>query len=85
MVLKCYGSKSEHLEHFCSVKMLYLIGPDGHVNQGFVNFQKVVWMTMVQVIHIHAVFWKFGYARFTRYAEYIRFCHEKHLKLCYSS
>ena len=27
-----------------SFKMLYLIGPDGLVNQGLVNFQKMVWM-----------------------------------------
>ncbi len=38
------------------VKMLYLTGPDGLVNQGFVNFQKIVWMTMVHIIHVHAVF-----------------------------
>ncbi len=30
--------------------MLYLIGPDGLVNQGFVNFQKMVWMTTVHVL-----------------------------------
>ena len=31
-------------------KMLYLIGPDGLVNRGFINFQKMVWMTMVHVL-----------------------------------
>ena len=30
--------------------MVYLIGPDGLVNPGFVNFHKMVWMTMV---HVH--------------------------------
>ncbi len=67
--------------------MLYLIGHDGLVNRGFLNFQKMVWMATVHVltltlnlgmhiIHIHAVFWKFAYPQFTRYAEYIRFCHK---------
>ncbi len=32
------------------VKMLYLIGPDGLVNWGFVNFQIMVWMTTVHVL-----------------------------------
>ncbi len=41
--------------------MLYLIGPDGLVNWLFVNFQKMVWITMVHIVHIHAVFWKFAY------------------------
>ncbi len=31
--------------------MLYLIGPDGLVNRRFVNFQKMVWMTMVHNSH----------------------------------
>ena len=31
------------------LKMLHLIGPDGLVNWGFVNFQKMVWMTMVHI------------------------------------
>ncbi len=41
--------------------MLYLIGPNGLVNLGFENFQKMVWMTMVHVliVLIHAVFGKF--------------------------
>ena len=37
-------------------KMLYLIGPDGRVNRRFIDFQKMVWMTTVHIIHIHAVF-----------------------------
>ncbi len=32
------------------LKMLYLIGPDGLVNLRFVNFQNMVWMTMVHVL-----------------------------------
>ena len=36
------------------LKMLHLIGPDGLVNLGFVNFQKMVWMTMVHVL----IVWK---------------------------
>ena len=62
------------------IKMVYLIGPDGLVNQRFANFHKMVWMTTVYIIHIHAVFWKFAYPQFTGYAEYIRFCHKEHLK-----
>ena len=55
-------------------KMLYLIGPDGRINRRFINFPKMVWMTMIRVlrfrikhqnlgmhIYIHAVFWKFAY------------------------
>ena len=33
-----------------SLKMLYLIGPHCLINRGFVNFQKMVWMTMVHVL-----------------------------------
>ncbi len=64
-------------------KMLYQIGPDGLVNRRFIDFQKMVWMATVCIIHINAVFffWKFAYPQFTRYAEYIRFCHKVHLKL----
>ncbi len=29
------------------LKMLYLIGPNGLVNRGFINFQKIVWMTIM--------------------------------------
>ncbi len=32
------------------IKMLYLIGPDGLVNRGFIDFQKMVWMTTVHVL-----------------------------------
>ncbi len=59
--------------------MVYLIGPDGLINRRFANFHKMVWMTTVHVIHIHAVFWKFAYPQFTGYAEYIRFYHREHL------
>ena len=70
---------------FGRLKMLYLIGPDGVVKRRFVNFQKMVWMTTVHVlrfriIHIHAVFWKFAYLRFTPYVENTRFSHEQNLK-----
>ena len=71
--------------------MLYLIGPDGLVNRRFVNFQNMVWMTMVHVLnlgmhvtHIHAVFWKFAYPRFTPYADNIRFSHEQNLNQVYA-
>ncbi len=30
--------------------MLYLIGPDGLFNRGFVNFRKMVWITTVHVL-----------------------------------
>ena len=30
--------------------MLFLIGPDGHVNRGFIDFQNMVWMTTVHVL-----------------------------------
>ncbi len=33
-----------------NIKMLYLIGPDGLVNQTVVNFQKMVWMATVHVL-----------------------------------
>ena len=33
-------------------KMLYLIGPNGLVNRRFVNFQNMVWMTMVDVLRL---------------------------------
>ncbi len=59
--------------------MVYLIGPDGPVNRRFANFHKMVWMTTVHVIRIHAVFLKFAYPQFTGYAEYIRFSHREHL------
>ncbi len=62
------------------LKMVYLIGPDRLVNRRFANFHKMVWMTTVHIIHIHAVIWKFAYPQFTGYAEYIRFCHKEHLK-----
>ncbi len=64
--------------------MLYLIGPDGLVNQGLINFQKVVLMTTVRIVLIHAGVGKFAYPRlqeicipsFTRYADYISFSHK---------
>ena len=72
--------------------MLYLIGPDGLVNWRFVNFLKMIWIisqnfhTLIlnlgmHIIHIHAVFWKFAYLRFTPYADNIRFSHKQNLKL----
>ena len=33
-----------------SFKMLYLIGPGGLVNRGFINFRKMVWMTTIHVL-----------------------------------
>ncbi len=46
-----------HAYSFIScIKMLYLIGPDELVNQGYANFQNLVWMTMVHIILSHAVF-----------------------------
>ncbi len=34
------------------VKMLYLIGPDGLINQGYPYFQKLVWTTMIHALRI---------------------------------
>ncbi len=58
------------------IKMLYLIGPDGLVNWGFLNFQKMVWMIMVH----HSVtsmlfFFKFAYRQFTLCRIYL-VCHK---------
>ena len=53
--------------------MLYLIGPDGLVNLSFENFQKMVWMTMIHIILIHTIFWKFAYPQLTRYADFAGF------------
>ena len=69
-----------------TIKMLYLIGPDGLVNRRFINFQNMVWMTMVHVLRFRIkhtsmlFFWKFAYVRFTPYANNIRFSHEQNLK-----
>ena len=35
----------------------------------------------MHIILIHAVFGKCAYPRFTRYADYIRFCHKQNLKV----
>ena len=40
---------SSALIHVYTLKMLYLIGPDGLVNLTFANFQKMVWMTIINV------------------------------------
>ncbi len=73
-------------KEYIVLKMLYLIGSDGLVNQGFVNFQKMVWMTKYSswlfLCHLFLLtsmlffFWKFAHPQFTRYAEYIGFCHK---------
>ncbi len=72
----------------CCIKMLYLKGPDGLVNQGLINLQKMVWMTMVHVLRfgifnlgmhtilILDIFWKFACPHLTGYAENIRFSHK---------
>ena len=49
--MQCYATTST--EYIAirqkALKMLYLIGPNGLVNRGFINFQKMVWMTVVHV------------------------------------
>ena len=59
--------------------MLYLIGPDGLVNRGFINFWKMVWILS------HDVFWKFAYPQKTSlcrfYKHYLKkttSCAERH-------
>ncbi len=67
------------------IKMLYLIGPDGLVNLSFENFQKMVWMTILNlgmhIVLIHVVLGKFVYLRLTRYADNIRFSHRQSLNM----
>ncbi len=67
---------------------LYLIGPDGLVNLSFENFQKMVWMTIVLIhavfatciITIDTILQIFAYPCATRYADFIGFSGEPHLK-----
>ncbi len=52
--------------------MLYLIGPNGLVNRGFVNFQKIVWMTTVHVLRFRI--------KHPCHADNIRFSYKQILK-----
>ncbi len=61
-------------------KMLYLIGPDGLVNMSFENFQKMVWMTIVHLLHSQS--WCFLEICITSKNKICRFCrftHKHHL------
>ena len=74
-----------------NIKMLYLIGPDGFINQRSVDFRKMVWMTIVVTSPYSqranpkpkstpgsSTNMLYKYKRINLY--YIRFSHKQHLK-----
>ncbi len=63
------------------------IEPGNPVSQGYSNFRKTAWMTIVHllnlvtcIIHIHTVLEGFAYPRETRYADFAWVYGTSHLK-----